>query len=160
VTDEQMKKIADAGVKYTMTIYKNDNNNMGLYAALLGLGNYKLERKPGYGHDYDCYLEAIYRYHRDFPEEKIDEYLYNTFLDLARCSVDVETLSKVVNIIFSQLRNQKEGISPFEVEMKKVLEFLKNNIINDQELLGDKEYMSKVNEYDEILDRNYGHKIL
>lgn len=156
---KNIEKNSDARIDYAMAALKNENNKMGLYCALLGIGQFKLEVIPGAGHNYYSILDAIYRRYKIHPEEKIDVFLHETFLKFAQSVSSLEGCAKYINIISAQLENQKNNISPFEIEVKDVLLAIKHSI-TQRSLNSNQQFMKKISEYDEYFNQNYGCKIL
>lgn len=160
INKELITEMADSRVEYAMSALKNEGNDMGLCCTFLGFGQLKLEIKPETGHNYYLIVDAIYRYYEKNPLSKIDKYYDETLLKIAKHAVSLNSLSILINIVSYQLENQKDKISPFEIDVVPILKELKNSVMNNQKLMDDSNYMQKFSEYDEYLNENYGHKIL
>lgn len=151
--------LADAIIDTVMKYKKEKNNNAGLKMALEGSGPFLVEARPNFGHDYRCILDAIYRYYKKHPEDRIDVYLYETFIKFSKISIFPYKVNQSLNIFLKQIENQRNGTSPFEVDMVSVLNELKNTI-HQNNLNKNSEYINIVNRFDEYLESEMGYKIL
>ncbi len=160
-TDKQFSAMADERIKYSMDIYVNDDNPMGLFAAILGWGPLRLEYRPGNGHYYYEIIDAIYRYNKFHPKNGIGELYYDTLLRMARTIVaSAASLPKLFNVIIYELDNEKKGISPFKIDLPAILKTLKENIKQYPKLVQDKDCMDELRKYDSYFKEHYGAKIL
>ena len=157
---DDYEKLADLRVEKVMELYKNDNNMMALFVALKGGSFWKLELTPGAGHNYYYIIEAIYRYHKKYPNDKIDDYYTETIKKLALYSFSIEEVSDFFNIVMAELDYKKQNISPFEINMREILDLFQNRLKTDSELYEEKGVISKVSEYDEYINHNHGYKVL
>lgn len=158
--DKKFSEMADERIKYAMDIYINDNNPMGLFAAILGWGPFRLEYRPGTGHHYYEIIDAIYRYNKLHPKNGIGELYYASLLRISSTVVDATTVSTLLNVIIYELDNEKKGISPFKIDLLAILKALKENIQQYPKLVQDKDCMETLQKYDSYFNENYGHKIL
>lgn len=133
---------------------------MGISMALLGKGILKAESYPDAGHDYYAVLDSIYKYQRNNPGVDVKGIFENSLILAVTKFNSVEDFTMVINYIFTQLDNEKKNLTPFKVEMKKVLEAFKIVLNNCEDMSKKNILLNEVQKADRYLYENYGHRIL
>lgn len=87
MNENKLSNLADVIIDIVMKFKREENNNAGLYMALEGSGQFLVEARPNAGHDFRYILDAVYRYHKKHPEDRIDVYLYETFIKFSKISI-------------------------------------------------------------------------
>ena len=157
---EYFEKMADIRIEKVMEFYKNENNDMVLYLALMGDSFWKLEVTPGAGHNYYYIIEAIYRYYLKNPEDRIDEYFSNTIKHMAKHSFSLRDITNFLNIVIAELDNEKQKISPFKINVVEILKIFSERLKIEPKLYNEGDIIEKVGEYDGYLNQNHGYKVL
>lgn len=121
-------------VDSTAEKYLDGSNKMAFPCMLMGIGKCRLESFPGAGHNYYVMLEAIYRYYREHPDKNVDKILFNSLMKCIDGMSAIEVLSLICNYIVAQIKNEKQGISPFKLDNIQLLKQLKIAVLNDVEL--------------------------
>ena len=106
------------------------DNKKFIKSFMRGDGEYKLYYDSQvdeslYFTNVESLLDAFYILYKKFPNESIDKILENELLDL---SVDEFYIYEFITIVFTQVLNEKKGISPFKINNKKLLSNCKENI--------------------------------
>lgn len=155
MTMEELRKLADKLVKIAMDFYKNENNDMALYALLNGWGNYKVEAFPEAGHNRNVVLEAIYKYaNRNKPKE-VEKIFEHGLLKCARLTAGMEGYNNTCEYIILELENEKKGESPFKIDMINILNELKKKIQTLEILESDENFRNFVSQREEYISKNY-----
>lgn len=157
---EDFEKLADVRIEKVMELYNEQKNDMVLYLALSGASFWKLEITPGAGHNYYYIIEAIYRYHKKNPGDKIDEYYYNTIKKMANSSFNIYAVTQFLNILMAELDYEKQKVSPFQINALEILKIFKERLRTEPKLYEKSEIIEKVGEYDKYINQNHGYKVL
>lgn len=152
-----MDELADCSVQFAMKQHEEDIDGFGLFVILF------VHAKEPIVDFYANILKAIYRYHRNNPNSKI-EYIYNRTLNMAACYLSqsdnlvlfqsmaddddkVEPLD-FFDALIQELEFQVNGISPFKnIESKEFLEIFVKQAKKDPYFYDDPAKMQKIRSY-------------
>ena len=157
---ENFEKYLDELTMYTFNGYIKNNDKFGLCGLLLGNGHWKAESFPGAGHNYLEVLNSIYRYSINNPEVNVANILEEILNFVAMYFGSLEEFLMIMNYVYLQLDNEKNNKSPFKINVIRILNALKSNILSDSGLYQNKMFIEQVHKSEEYLNQNYGHKIL
>ncbi|MBR6808432.1 MAG: hypothetical protein IKM46_08675 [Clostridia bacterium] len=124
--------------------------------------------KDEYGNEEECVfakMEAIYTYHRNNPDFKIDEKFYNNLRSAISKVKGSYSFLSLLRMVEYQIVSENEHRSPFSLDIITLLEDIKNNLYKNQDLYKSEIYERKkfwktVEQHNESLNSNYGYKIL
>jgi len=118
-------------------------NSVAYLALLSGIGNCKVESFAGAGHNYQAVIDAIHNCYARNPLSNINVGYQEGMEAMIRVASNVSTLQNVVNIVFYQLKKEKDGKSKFMLDREKILTKL-NATIRENYGLYEKENASFV----------------
>ena len=140
--------------------YLDGSNKMAFFCMINGMGKYNLESFPGAGHNYYITLEAIYKYYKEYPYKKVDKILFNTLMTCINGMSSTRALSLICNYIIAQVKNEKQGISPFKLDNIQLLKQMKSSVLNKPELSNNELAITLLNDTIRICEETMGEKIL
>ena len=114
-------------------------NRMAYLALLSGVGSCRIESYPGAGHN--CYA-------RD-NTSGIDTGYRDGLYAMIKVAGSFSALQTLMNILFYQLKKEKEGKAQFKIDIQEVMSKV-NLLISENRVSYEKEYIS----FDSWLERN------
>lgn len=118
--------------EYTVELVNNDyieGKKMAYLPLLAGIATCKIESRPGAGHNYYEVVDAIHRCFAKNPTGGYDAGYKESIFDLIRVSSSkVASLELLLNIIFYQLKKEKNGTAEFTIDMNEYLPLINNMI--------------------------------
>lgn len=158
---ELIKKHADSMLKFAL-----ENNNFEKF--VLGNPMWSVKIKNADSEYEDCIyakMEAIYKYYRENPNFEIDKKLYMILNQYTNIVKGDEAFLTILKTIEYQIVAEAEKRAPFVLENEQLLNNLKKNLLNNQTLYrsqpyDEKKFWNTIEQYNESLSSNYGHKIL
>lgn len=161
---EILREVSDQKTEIAFDFYFNKNNYMALYFLLTGMGGYAVEAYPNAGHNCNEVLLSIYKYSKNNMDKDVLGAFENVFKFATSKIYDINKFLLLTEYIYLELDNEKNGISPFNVNIKELLLFIKNGLnngLNSNFFEGSKDVFNhEVQKSDQFLYQNYGHKIL
>lgn len=124
-------------------------NRMAYLALLSGVGSYRIESYPGAGHNYQAVVDAIHNCYARDNESKIDAGYRDGIYAMINVASNFRVLQTLMNILFYQLKKEKEGKAQFKMDIKEVMNKV-NLLISENCLSYEKENSS----FDSWLERN------
>lgn len=131
LTDDEISKLymSDEIMKNEMFLLSACENIYFLKKFLTGTGEFKLRYVYGdddlYFTNVDMVLSAFYSLYERYPQyhfDKILEYALNKF------SKDTLFLYEIINVIYAQMKNEEENVSPFKVVTVDMLKNCKESL--------------------------------
>ena len=105
--------------------------NVAYLPMLSGIGPCKVEMRPGAGHNYYAVVDAIHNCYKKDPDGGYDRGFADGIEALTRVSsAKVGSLDLLLNIIFYQVKKEKEGTAEFEVDIDEIMARV-NKLIED-----------------------------
>ena len=147
-------------VDSTAKQYLDGSNDMMFLCMLMGIGKYRLESFPGAGHNYYVILEAIYKYYRENPDKHVDKILLNSLMKCIEGMSAIKPLSLICNYIVAQVKNEKQGISPFKLDNIQLLKQMRFAVLNEPEFSSDELAITLLNDTIRICEETMGEKVL
>lgn len=130
---------------------------------LLGIGSYRVESRPGNGHNYQAIIDAMHLYNTDYPDSKVDEGFEAGILDLINSvarGAGFGITQLVINCINYELKKEKEGSNSFKLDCKKLLDELNKAIQKNYDQI--KEEYVHIDKWlidnSTFIEENYGYK--
>ena len=136
------------------------NDVIPFLLMLAGIGKFELESFPGAGHNYYVVLEAIYKYYKENPHKKADKILFNTLMKFINAMSSTKALSLICNYIIAQVKNEKQGISPFKLDNIQLLKQMRFVVLNKPEFSNDELAITLLNDTVRICEETMGEKVL
>ena len=124
-------------------------NRMAYLALLSGVGSYRIESYPGAGHNYQAVVDAIHNCYARDNKSKIDAGYRDGIYAMINVASNFRVLQTLMNILFYQLKKEKEGKAQFKMDIKEVMNKV-NLLISENCLSYEKENSS----FDSWLERN------
>ena len=140
--------------------YLDGITEMAFFLVITGIGKYRLESYPGAGHNFYIVLEAIYKYYRENPGKNVDKILFNTFMLYINAMSALNALSLICNYIVAQVKNEKQGISPFKLDNIQLLKQMKSSVSYRPEFSNDELAITLLNDTIRICEETMGEKVL
>lgn len=157
--EELLKETAKYMVEDAVTNYAETGIAMFML-VLNGVMKYKLELKPGAGHNYGMILDAIYDYYRNDPTSQIDQMLFNTLIYEANNFGTFPILNIIMNYVYLQLRNEKNYSAPFKLNIHEILNCVKKQLTTYEKFKDDPRTATWLEETDRIFQERYHYKML
>ena len=158
---ELLKKHADSVLNFAL-----ENNCFEKFVIGNPMWSVKIKNQEG---EYeDCIyakMEAIYKYHKQNPSSRIDKKFYTILKEYTPIVKGDEAFITILRTIEYQVVAEAENTAPFKIDNVQLLNNLKNNLLINQNLYRSpnyeqKNFWSKIEQCNETLSSNYGHKIL
>jgi len=154
--------------KYAESVLEMALQNEQLEKFLIGNPFWSVKIKNDQDIYEDCIfakMEAIYKYYIEQPESLIEKKIYSILEDWTKKVKGSEAFYIILNTIEYQIVAENENRAPFTLDNTHLLENLKNNLMQNQELFKSEIYEKKnfwktIEQHNESLSSNYGHKIL
>lgn len=105
-------------------------------------------------------MEAIYNKKRKFPNSNIDQILYQVLLTEFKNEISPIFLENCIDCLLYQMNSEKQGTSPFNLDIQILLEELKNNIQRNYERYKSFEITEDLENYEQRIVKNCGRHIL
>ena len=140
--------------------YLDGITEMAFFLVITGIGKYRVESYPGAGHNYYVVLEAIYKYYKENPHKKVDKILFNTLMNYIKWMSSTRALSLICNYIVAQVKNEKQGISPFKLDNIQLLKQMRFAVLNKPEFSNDELAITLLNDTIRICEETMGEKVL
>jgi hypothetical protein len=143
-----------------------ENNNFEKFILGNPMWSVKIKNADGsYEDAIYAKMEAIYKYYREKPNSGIDKNLYMILNKYTAIIKGDEALLTIFKTIEYQIVAEAEKRAPFVMENANLLNNLKNNLMSNQELYRSQLYEQKgfwstIEQHNETLASNYGHKVL
>ena len=129
----------ESSVENANNIY-NDGNYMAYLPILSGLGVFKMEKRPGAGHNFRAVIDAIHNCYKKNPNGGYDKgYIEGIHALIRVSSSKVASLEQLLNILFYQLRKEKNGTAEFVIDIDEIM-VLVNKLIKDNKDTYRKDY--------------------
>ena len=132
-----MGKTYDELVTYTEGMMKIVNkkyvegNYMAYLPILSGIAQYKIESRPGAGHNYYAVVDAIHNCYARKTESGFDAGFKDGIRALIRVSTaKVGSLDMLLNIVFYQLDKEKNGTAEFNIDIDETMDSI-NKLIRE-----------------------------
>jgi len=156
---EDLRKKASVIVEESVKSYL-EGKTMKFLLMIMGAMHYGIKANPEAMHNYNIILEEIYNYYRNHPNIPVDKMLFSSLNKFASIVSDTEDSNLCMGYIFSQLENEKKNIAPFNLDVKTIIDSLKNRIATLPKLSNNPEINFWLEETDKILREKYGYMIL
>lgn len=122
----------------------------------------------GYGSEFECVsvkMEAIYDYYRKNPVSSIDKQLYDTLKEHMYSCKDIDSLLAMLRMVEYQISSERTDTAPFKIDNEDLLSSLKNNLqenidVYKSDLYNEKNFLGVMQQHNEDLIENYGHRIM
>lgn len=147
-------------VDSTARKYLDGSNKMAFPCMIMGIGKCRLESFPGAGHNYYVMLEAIYKHYEENPDEHVDKILFYALMKCINGMSAIEPLSLICNYIVAQVKNEKQGISPFKLDNIQLLKQMRFAVLNEPEFSNDELAITLLNDTIGICEETMGEKVL
>lgn len=147
-------------VDSTTRQYLDGSNKMAFPCMIMGIGKCRLESFPGAGHNYYVMLEAIYKYYKENPDKHVDKILLNSLMKSIEGMSAIKPLSLICNYIVAQVKNEKQGISPFKLDNIQLLKQMRFVVLNKPEFSNDELAITLSNDTIRICEETMGEKVL
>ena len=135
----EFPKHVERSVENANNIYKG-GNYMAYLPILSGLGVFKMESRPGAGHDFYEVVDAIHNCYRKNPQGGYDKGYVEGIHALIRVSSSkVGSLEMLLSILFYQLDKEKDGTAAFKIDIDEIM-VLVNKLIKDNKDTYRKDY--------------------
>ena len=112
-------------------------------------------------------MQAIYEYYNETPKSRMYELLYNTLIYISKEYKGEKAIETVIETIQYQLDSEKNNLAPFKIDCQSILNELRLNLLKNKEMyLQQKKsfdyvpFWNNIENYNIVLQENYGHKIL
>lgn len=128
-----LNQIAYAMVEEQTNNYLN-GDKMGYFLMLNGVMRFKLEARPGAGHNFRIILDQIYEYYKKHPDIQMGDILYEAILQNISLLFDFEKANLNLNYIAEQINNEASGKSPFKIDNMGLLNALKQRCLLEETL--------------------------
>ena len=135
---------------------------------IIGISSYSITIKNEMGQEEECIfakMEAIYQYYKNNPTSQIGKKLEELLAKFTLNLTGFYGIKSVLQCIEYQIVAEKENRAPFVMNNELLLNNLKQNLQQNKTLYQTEPYnkvgfMSTIQQHDEMLSKNYGHKIL
>lgn len=124
-------------------------NRMAYLALLSGVGSCRIESYPGAGHNYQAVVDAIHNCYARDNTSGIDTGYRDGLYAMIKVAGSFSALQTLMNILFYQLKKEKEGKAQFKIDIQEVMSKV-NLLISENRVSYEKEYIS----FDSWLERN------
>ena len=119
-----------------------DGCNVAYLPLLSGIGPCKMEMRPGAGHNFRTVVDAIHNCYKNNPDGGYDRGFADGIEALTRVSsAKVGSLELLLNIIFYQVKKEKEGTAEFNVDIDEIMARV-NKLIEDNKEVYRQDYDS------------------
>lgn len=156
---DALKNYAISTTEYAYEFCKKLNSSKSFVQLLKGEAIFKIEAFPSSGHNQYLVVDSIYYLYQNKLND-IDQLYGNALLTMSKNINDIFTFQSVMFYIILQLENQKKGLSPFKIDMRPIL----NNVKEQMEQIRDtKEFLDYEEvyvRYNNSLKEEFGQKIL
>ena len=116
--------------------------NVAYLPMLSGIGPCKVEMRPGAGHNFRTVVDAIHNCYKNDPDGGYDRGFADGIEALTRVSsAKVGSLDLLLNIIFYQVKKEKEGTAEFNVDIDEIMARV-NKLIEDNKEVYRQDYAS------------------
>ncbi len=110
-------------------------------------------------------MEAIYRYHTQHPEYRIDQKTYHILEEYTVIVKGSTGFLNILGLIEQQVVAEAEGRAPFQMDFPHLLDNLKTNLHTNKKLYTSQIYqdigfMATIEQRNASLKANYGYSIL
>ena len=150
---------------YVESSVENINNNykkgnkIAYLAILSGIATYKMEKKPGAGHDFFEVVDAIHNCFKKNPQGGYDKgYADGLYALISVSSAKVGSLEQLLRILFYQLDKEKDGTAAFKIDIDDMIAKINALICENREVYR-KDYAmfdSWLERYKKISKEKYG----
>jgi len=132
---------------------------------LCGSALYRLETQDSMGNkinNYHLVMQSIYDKYNEDKSSGIDKRTFEAIIDFLKTEKYEPLLLNIINDIEYQMLAEKQGVAPFKLDCIEMLKELKNNIERNKERFKDARFdtWKKLEDHDQIINQNYGHRIL
>ena len=116
-------------------------NRMAYLALLSGVGCCRIESYPGAGHNYQAVVDAIHNCYARDNTSGIDTGYRDGLYAMINVAGSFPALQTLMNILFYQLKKEKEGKAQFKIDIQEVMSKV-NLLISENRVSYEKEYIS------------------
>ena len=97
-------------------------NRMAYLALLSGVGSCRIESYPGAGHNYQAVVDAIHNCYARDNTSGIDTGYRDGLYAMINVAGSFPALQTLMNILFYQLKKEKEGKAQFKIDIQEVID--------------------------------------
>jgi|UniRef100_UPI003FED9B88 hypothetical protein len=116
-------------------------NRMAYLALLSGVGSCRIESYPGAGHNYQAVVDAIHNCYARDNTSGIDTGYRDGLYAMIHVAGSFPALQTLMNILFYQLKKEKEGKAQFKIDIQEVIDKV-NMLISENCASYEKENLS------------------
>lgn len=124
-------------------------NQLAYLPLLSGVGNCRVESRAGAGHNYQAVIDAIHNCYRSGLSTGYDDGFRAGIDGMIRVAGSFQALQSVVNVLFYQLKLEKEGRALFQIDSEAVVQKLNAKLVQNHGL-----YTRENSHFAEWMDRN------
>lgn len=145
------------------------NNELKYYiSGIMGYNIYSKKMDANSDFPVSLIMESIYKVYVEKPNLLLDKKFSEAISEVFKNSKNGQSLMRVVSLIEYQLRQEKKGVAPFNIDSASLLKILSTNIKQNKKLYSQpisdlnlqRGFISEFENHNRTLESNYDHKIL